>query len=144
MIPRSNPAHLPLVALIAILWFGLWAVEYVLVRYDHMGDLAGLPAGWGAWFDALPVWVGAVQAAGIWLGLLGAILMMARERGAVLLLAFAFLATAVFALWAMLAAPAGLRPLLTFDPRLVLAVQVLLPALFWFYARAMKKAGALV
>lgn len=144
MIPRSRPAHLPVVALLAILWFGLWAVEYVLVRYDHMGNLAGLPDGWGAWFDAVPTWPGAVLAAGIWLGLLGAILMMARERGAVLLLAFAFLANLGFAIWVLLASPIGLRPLLNFDPRAVLAAQVLIPALFWLYARGQKQSGALV
>lgn len=144
MTPRSRPAHLPLVALLAILWFGLWALEYVLVRYDHMGNLAGLSDGWGAWFDAVPAWPGAVLAAGIWLGLLGAFLLIARERGAVLLLAFAFLASLGFAIWAVAASPIGLRPLLAFDPRVVLAAQVLVPAVFWLYARSLKKSGALV
>ncbi|SDX53076.1 hypothetical protein [Roseicitreum antarcticum] len=142
MTPRTRPAHLPLTALLAILWFGLWAVEYVLVRYDHMGTLAGLPEGWGLWFDALPVWTGAVLAVGIWGGLLGAIMMLARDRGAVLILAFAFLAMLVVAVWSVLS-PAGPRPLPGFDPWLVLVAQVVVPALFWFYARSMKQAGAL-
>lgn len=88
----ARPFHLTVVAVVALLWQGLWALDYVAHRLQVEAWLAHVPSEWQGFLAAQPPMGGAFWAVAVWAGLLGAVLLLMAERGAVLLFALAFVA----------------------------------------------------
>ena len=137
----TRPWHLSLLGLLGLGWYLLLAVDYVAIRYSAVGEMLQVPDGWGAAFAGMPLWASVATALAVWLGLLGAILLTIRDRGSVLTLAFAFLASIAVAVWFVLFSPAGPRQIGEIDAMVLLAVQTLVPAVLWIYARSLKQRG---
>jgi len=135
------PSHLRLVGIVAFLAYLAGAADYLLRRLDVAAWTDMLSAEWLAYAEGLPTWLDAAWAFSVWLGLLGAILLLRRERTAVLPMAGAFIAAvvAVVGAYVTLPPPGGLDPA---APALWAAIaMVAFAALIWLYARAVKTAG---
>lgn len=140
--PR-RPWHLTPLAMLAVLWHLAAAVDYTMVRLAYAPYLQQFPAEWVDWFAGVPLWAGAAWALAVWLGLLGAVLLLMRERGAVLCLAGAALAMVVANLWFLALASPRLPELTGPGGLWVMLAASAVPVLFWLYARWLKRGGRL-
>jgi hypothetical protein len=82
--PARTPWHLWVVGIVAILWNGFGAYDYVMTRLqgDAYMRTAGMTEAQIAHFNAMPVWMTAAWAIGVWGGVLGALLLLARSKWA--------------------------------------------------------------
>lgn len=142
---KNRSALMTLFAVVGCLWFGLHAVEYVAARYDPLAAMLPLPAGYGlgALLAAVPAWASGAIGASVWLGLLGSILLLLRDRAAVLVLAVAFLAALVSMGWGLMAMTDGLSTLGGVDVMRFTAALAAVALGCWLYARVAKRSGAL-
>lgn len=138
-------AIITLFAVVGCLWFGLHALEYVAGRYAPLSSLLPLPEGYGlaALLAVIPVWASGAIGATVWLGLLGSILLLLRDRAAVLVLSVTLLAALLSLAWGVMAMADGLGILGGLD--VVQFTGALAAVAFgcWLYARVAKRSGAL-
>jgi hypothetical protein len=85
---RRTPASLWIVGLLATVWNGFGAYDYLMTRMRNMDYLtAQLPANDAnamlAYIDSFPLWAQIGWGMGVWFGLLGSLLLLARSRWAV-------------------------------------------------------------
>lgn len=132
-------------AVVGCLWFGLHAIEYVAARYAPLGALIALPDNYGltSLLDAVPGWASAAIGGTVWLGLLGSILLLLRDRAAVLVLAVTFLASLVALAWGVMAVADGLTTLGGVDVVQFTGALAAVALGCWLYARVAKRAGSL-
>ena len=142
-----TPLHLWIVGALALLWNGFGAYDYVMTRMRNTDYLAGMmptvdPNAMLAWVDAFPAWASAGWALGVWGGLAGSILLLMRNRWAVLAFAVSLIGALLGLGYQILAAPplAGAEGAMnTIMPYVIIIVAL---AVF-LYARAMKAKGVL-
>ncbi|WP_037499354.1 hypothetical protein [Sphingomonas jaspsi] len=94
--PVRAPMHLWIVGLLALIWNGFGAFDYVMTRTrgaDYIRSM--MPSidadGMMAYINAFPIWVSVGWGLGVWGGLLGSILLLARNRLAVPILGLSFI-----------------------------------------------------
>lgn len=94
--PAATPRHARVVGIVALLWSGFGAYDYVCIRLQGVDYLRqmNLTEAQISYFNAMPSWMTAVWAVEVWGGVLGALLLLARSSWAVL--AFAVSLAAVF------------------------------------------------
>ena len=87
------PWHLWVLGLIALVWNGLWAFDYVMTQTQGDAWLAKMEPNATQWayFHAIPAWVDGAQAVNVWGGVLGALLLLLRRRWATWAFAASFL-----------------------------------------------------
>ena len=142
-----TPLQLWIVGALALLWNGFGAYDYVMTRMRNTDYLAGMmpavdPNAMLAWVDAFPVWASAGWALGVWGGLAGSILLLMRNRWAVLAFAVSQIGALLGLGYQILAAP----PLAGAEGAMnaIMPYVIILVALALFlYARAMKAKGVL-
>lgn len=140
--PAARPWHLLFVAAVLVLWHAALALDYVNLRFSLGLDLPQLMALLP--LDAL--WARVAFTMAVWLGLAGAVFLLFGDDAAVLLLFAAALSALVGLAGGGLSG--GLALVSVALPvvgavQLPVALLVLVPALGWFYARALKRGGAL-
>ncbi len=142
---RPRGVFLTIFGVIGIVYFGLLAVEYVVARYAALSGVIPLPAPWGlgGFLDGIPQWGSVAVTLTIWLGLLGAVLLLLRDRAAVLVLTFAFLTSFVALAWGALAFSDGHVLIDTVRPLEMGASLASLTFGLWLYARTAKRNGVL-
>ena len=146
MVERT-PTHLWLVGAIATLWNGFGAYDYLMTRMRDTDYLAGMMPGIDpnavlAWIDAFPAWAQFGWGLGVWAGLIGGVLLLARSRHAVWVLALSLLGAVLGLGYQLLMAPPlpGAEGVM-FE---LMPVAIILVALaFLLYARAMQRRGVL-
>lgn len=77
--PRA-PWHLWLVGILAVLWNGFGAVDFVMTQVQHEDYMASFSDEQKAFFYGLPIWVVTGWAVGIWSAVLGSVLLLFRSR----------------------------------------------------------------
>ena len=135
------PAHVRLVGLVAFLVYLAGVADYLLRRLDVAMWTDRIAPDWLAYAAAMPQWLDIAWTLAVWLGLLGAILLLRRERTAVLPMAGAFIAAVVTVVgaYATQPPPGGLdTAALTIWAS---AGLVVFTALVWVYTRSAKTAG---
>ena len=142
-----TPAHIWIVGILAALWNGFGAYDYVMTRMRDTEYLASMmpgvdPQAMLAWIDAFPIYAQIGWALGVWGGLAGALLLLMRSRFAV----HAFLLSLIGALlglgYQIAAAPpleGAEGPMVELMPYVI----ILIAALLLFYAWTMQKKGVL-
>ncbi len=86
---RSTPWHLWLVGVIALLWNGFGAYDYVqtqtgnLAYFESMDGMDATPQEMLDYFQSYPAWMDAVWAIGVWGAVIGSLLLLLRSRFAV-------------------------------------------------------------
>lgn len=148
MVPATAaPKGLYVVGVLALLWNGFGAYDYLMTRMRNMDYLAGMmpnadPNAVLAWVDAFPIWAQFGWGLGVWGGLLGAILLLVRSRWAVPVLAASLVGAVLGLGYQIVAAP----PLAGMDGamnKLMPFVIILVALALFLYARAMRARGVL-
>jgi len=82
--PVRAPWHLWVVGIVAILWNGFGAYDYVCtnVQGDAYMRSVGMNDAQIAYFHAMPAWMTAVWAVGVWGGVLGGLMLLLRSKWA--------------------------------------------------------------
>lgn len=76
------PVHLWIVGILALLWNGYGAFEYVMAQTRNAAYLAQVSEADLAYLDSFPGWALAAWALGVWGGVAGSLLLLARSRHA--------------------------------------------------------------
>lgn len=145
MEPKAGnvPWHLWVVGIVALLWNGYGAYDYLMTQTGGAEYLAGLgmtPAQVD-YFNAMPAWMNAVWAVGVWGALLGSILLLLRMKWAVHAFAASLAALVVSLIYAYLLSDGA--EVMGTGPMIMNFVIFLAAIFFLFYAWRMKKAGLL-
>lgn len=85
-VPAPNvvtPWHLWLVGVLALLWNGIGAYDYVMTETRNAAYMNAFTPEQLAYFYGFPMWVVATWALSVWGGVLGAVLLLLRKRWAV-------------------------------------------------------------
>lgn len=85
-VPAPNvvtPWHLWLVGVLALLWNGIGAYDYVMTETRNAAYMSAFTPEQLAYFYGFPMWVVATWALSVWGGVLGAVLLLLRKRWAV-------------------------------------------------------------
>ncbi len=80
------------IAVIALIWNGLGAIMYLLMRFMTPEMLEALPDENRLLIENTPSWVNSAFAISVWLGVLGALLMLFRKKIAYYLFGISFIA----------------------------------------------------
>jgi hypothetical protein len=80
---KATPWHLWLVGVLALLWNGVGAFDYVMTETRNVSYLSKFTPEQVAYFQGYPMWVVATWALSVWGGVVGAALLLLRKRLAV-------------------------------------------------------------
>lgn len=78
------PAHVWVVGILSLLWNAFGCYDYLMTNLRNQAYLSQFTADQVAYFGSLPGWLTAFWAIGVWGGLAGSILLLIRNRHAVL------------------------------------------------------------
>ena len=79
----ATPWHLWLVGVLALLWNGIGAFDYVMTETRNASYMSSFTPEQLAYFYGFPAWVVAAWALSVWGGVLGSVLILLRRRWAV-------------------------------------------------------------
>ena len=87
-VQSRTPAHLWVVGILATLWNGFGAYDYLMTKARNTQYLESMMPGVNAneflaYIDGYPVWANFGWGLGVWMALLGSILLLLRSRWAV-------------------------------------------------------------
>lgn len=142
------PWHLWAVGIVSLLWNGFGAMDYLRTKMQDHEYVASMSEPFGieleealAYFEAFPFWVDMAWALGVWGAVLGSVLLLFRNRLAVIAFAISLAGLVVGAAYQLAVPMPGIE-----DTTLPLVLTVILFAiacLLLWYARAMKQRGVL-
>jgi hypothetical protein len=141
------PAHLWIVGVLALIWNGFGAYDYVMTRMRDTDYLAKMmpevdPAATLAWVDSFPLYAQFGWGLGVWAGVVGAVLLLIRSRWAVWAFGLSLLGAILGLGYQIVAAPPlpGAEGLgFQIMPFVIIAVA----ALLYYYANRQRAAGVL-
>ena len=94
-VQSRTPTHLWIVGVLALLWSGFGAYDYLMTRTKGAAYVDSMMPGTGeammAYIDSFPLWASFGWGLGVWMGLLGSVLLLMRHRWAVPALALSLL-----------------------------------------------------
>jgi hypothetical protein len=134
-----RPWHLTLISPLSLIWYLLLAADYLNLRNTSLAEWIVVPESWVTVVHDMPLWASIAFGASVWLGVLASVLLVFRDKGAVLSFSFTCLAAMVAGLWFGLFSPTEPRTIFGIDPPVLLILQASIPAILWVYARAMKQ-----
>ncbi len=138
-----TPWHIWLVGIIALIWYGIAAADYVMTQYQYEPYLALLSEAQMSYVNGIPTWVEGTWAAAIWLSVAGAFFLLIKSRFSPLMFGLApfFFVVATVYLFGF----AGTKPMDVFGQNAIFAaVAVLVVAMvMWVYTRVMRQHGHL-
>jgi len=138
---RPTPVHLWIVGVLALLWNGFGAYDYLMIQTGNAAYTAELTAEQLAYYEGFPVWATSVWAIAIWGAVLGSVLLLLRKKltepvflVALIALLVNTVRTSVSGAWELM----GGSQMIAFS-----AVIVVVAVFLWLYARAMRVRGVL-
>jgi hypothetical protein len=139
------PVHLWIIGVLALLWNAVGCYDYLMTRFrntDYFESMKVDANAMLAWVDGFPIWAQFGWGLGVWAGLLGSLLLLMRNRWAVLVLGLSFVGAVLGLGYQIVAAPppptAG-DPMIDAMPYVIIAIALGL----FLYARAMRQKGVL-
>lgn len=145
----KRPIHLWIVGIAATLWNLIGPTDYLMTRlrqdsWIEMGMPGVDPQIVYSYIDSMPIWSHIGWGLGVWGGLLGSILLLARSRYAVHVLAASLLGVAMSLGWQLLAGPAMPPEMTTSAASQIMPYVIIVIAVALFlYARTMRISGVL-
>ncbi|HSG48119.1 MAG TPA: hypothetical protein VLA43_09925 [Longimicrobiales bacterium] len=92
--PRT-PVHLWIVGIVALLWTGFGAFDYLMTQTQNESYMASFTPEQLEYFYAFPAWVVAFWALAVWGSVLGSLLLLLRKRAAVTVFLVSFVSMVV-------------------------------------------------
>lgn len=131
------PWHYWIVALLALLFYGLGAAEYVGVKYGIAAIVEFYGTDMVAYFSSLALAADISWAIGIWAGFFGAIVMIGRGKAAASLFAVAFAGLFIMSAILIFRTEAPLTEVIGPDGIYIALAELAIAFLFFVYARWM-------
>lgn len=138
-----RPLHLWIVGILALLWAGGGALDYVMTQIRNPTYLRNASPAQRQILEALPLWEQAVWALGVWGTVAGALLLLLRSRAAVPALALGLAGLAGNALHGFVFATPSSYDLAGAVAVWLTAIQLAIVLALLVYARAMTRRGVL-
>lgn len=139
--PRGTPWHLWAIGVLALLWNGMGAFDYVMTETRNEGYMSRFTPEQLEFFYGFPSWVVALWAIAVWGGVVAALFLLLRKRFAVEAFLVALVAMVITAIRSYVFSD-GLA--VTGGVALFFTVVIFLASLLlYLYARAMRKKGVL-
>lgn len=140
--PRhSTPWHLWVVGILALLWNGFSAFDYLMTQTENEGYMGNFTAEQVEYSTSVPAWFVAFWALAVWGGVVAAILLLLRKRQAAVVFLVSLVSMVITAIYQFLFTDVlEIAGTLGVVHTLVLFVVALL---LWRYARAMAARGVL-
>ena len=139
--PAGTPWHLWVIGVLALLWNGMGAFDYVMTETRNEGYMSRFTPEQLEFFYGFPSWVVALWAIAVWGGVVAAFLLLLRKRFAVETFLVALVAMVITAIRNYLFAD-GMA--VTGGFALVFTVIIFVSSfLLYLYARAMRNKGVL-
>ena len=137
-----TPRHLWVVGIIALLWNGIGAFDYLMTQTKNAAYTSAFPPEQLEFFYGLPAWVVAAWAFAVWGGVLGSVLLLLRRRLAVPVFLVSLVGMAVTTLhnWMLSNAFELFTDTIS---RVFTVVIIAITVGLYLYARAMEKRGVL-
>lgn len=100
-----TPWHLWVVGVASLLWNAIGAYDYTMTNLRNQAylDSMGYPAEGIAYLEAFPIWAHSGWALGVWGAIIGSVLLLLRNRYAVLAFALSLLGLALTSLYEAMA-----------------------------------------
>ena len=142
-----TPVSIWIVGILATLWNGFGAYDYLMTRLRNADYVANMmpgadPKAVFAWVDAFPIYAQIAWPLGVWGGLAGSILLLLRSRFAVHAFAISLLGAVVGMAYQLFAAPPMPGPESAMTKVMPFVIIAIATFLLWF-ASAMRKKGVL-
>ena len=137
-----TPVHLWIVGVLALLWNGYGAYDYLMTNMQGEAYMAGMGMTEAqiAYFNTMPVWMTAAWALGVWGAVLGSILLLLRMKWA--FHAFAISLLGLLGSWVHTFTSNGMEVMGTTAMVFSLVITAVAVFLLW-YAWTMSKRGVL-
>jgi hypothetical protein len=137
-----TPAHLWVIGVLSLLWNSFGCLDYTMTNLKNASWLAKMSADQLAYMNSLPGWLTAFWAIGVWGGLVGSILLLMRNRYAVMAFGLSLVGAVVgigYQLFLTKMPPSMKEGPMGFMPWVIIIIAA---ALFW-YASSEQKKGVL-
>ena len=139
----KTPWHLWLVGIVSLLWNAIGAYDYTMTNLRDQAylDSMGYPAEGIAYLEAFPIWAHSGWALGVWGAIIGSVLLLLRNRFAVLAFGLSLVGLALTSLYEAMA---------DIPPELAAVQPAWFPIVLWsiavfllIYAISMRQKGVL-
>ncbi len=92
---RATPWHLWVVGIVALLWSGMGAMDYVMTETRNEAYMSNFTQEQLDFFYGFPAWLIAAWAVGVWGGVLGSVLLLLKKKSAVPTFVASFMAMVI-------------------------------------------------
>lgn len=142
VVADKTPVHLWIVGVVALLWNGFGAYDYLMTNTQGEAYMAGMGMTDAqiAYFNAMPAWMTVAWALGVWGAVLGSILLLLRMKWA--FHAFVISLLGLLGSWVHTFTSNGMEVMGAAGMVFSLVITVIAAFLLW-YAWAMSKRGVL-
>ncbi len=139
----KTPWHLWLVGIVSLLWNAIGAYDYTMTNLRDQAylDSMGYPAEGIAYLEAFPVWAHSGWALGVWGAIIGSVLLLLRNRFAILAFGLSLIGIALTSLY---------EAMTELPPELAAVQPAWFPIVLWsiavfllIYAISMRQKGVL-
>ncbi|MDG5748919.1 hypothetical protein P8Q88_12110 [Qipengyuania sp. XHP0207] len=139
----KTPWHLWLVGIVSLLWNAIGAYDYTMTNLRDQAylDSMGYPAEGIAYLEAFPIWAHSGWALGVWGAIIGSVLLLLRNRFAILAFGLSLIGLALTSLYEAMA---------DIPPELAAIQPAWFPIVLWsiavfllIYAISMRQKGVL-
>lgn len=139
--PHSTPWHLWVVGILALLWNGFGAFDYLMTQTENEGYMGQFTPEQVEYFTSFPAWFVAFWALAVWGGVVAAILLLLRKRQAAVAFLVSLVSMVITAIYQFVFTNAA-EIVGTFGAVFTLVIFVV-ALLLWLYARTMAARGVL-
>lgn len=139
-----TPWHLWAIGFISLLWNAMGAFDYVMTQTQNEAYLSVFTPEQLSYFTSFPAWVVTAWATAIWTAVLGSILILMRNRFAVLALSVSFVAMVVTCVHNFALSSPTLMDISGPEAGAFSLAIFVVSALLLLYARAQRRRGVLI
>jgi len=137
-----TPWHVWVVGVVSLLWNSVGAVDFVMTQSRNAAYMSSFTQAQLDFYYSFPIWVVATWAIAVWGGVLGSLALLLRKSLAVHLFLSSFICIILTDI-RNFAVANGFRVMGGAVALTISAIVLLIGALLWVYARAMRKRGVL-
>ena len=138
----KTPWHIWVVGVVSVLWNSVGAMDFVMTQSRNAAYMSSFTQAQLDFYYGFPFWVVATWAIAVWGGVLGSLALLLRKSLAVHLFLSSFICIILTDI-RNFAFANGLRVMGGAVALTISAIVLLIGALLWVYARAMRKRGVL-
>jgi hypothetical protein len=138
----KTPWHIWVVGVVSLIWNSVGAMDFVMTQTKNTAYMNSLTQAQLDFYYGFPIWVVATWAIAVWGGVLGSLTLLLRKSLAVYFFLSSFVCIILTDIHNFVLAN-GLNVMGGAVALVISATVLLIGALLWFYALAMRKRGVL-